>query len=193
MPLKVTFLKIALQFAIFSKKGLSIETALWEKTALFHGHKCPGLAIGYKAALLAKEVLEIDDLIDDEDIVCLSETDACGVDAIQVILKATLGTGSLHINYLGKHAFNIYNRKNGKKARFVFCDSTQFSSKEEKLAYILSKEPKDLFLIKETISDFPQKARLYDAIPCAICGDQTAKNALDLVDNKHICKTCQNL
>lgn len=167
---------------------------LWEKAALFHGHQCPGLAIGYKAALLAKEILDIDDSnIEDEEIVCLSETDACGVDAIQVILKATLGTGSMSIDYLGKHAFNIYNRKNGKKARFVFCDSTKFPSKEEKLTYILSKEPKDLFLIKETIRDFPQKARIYDALPCAICGEQTAKNALVYVNHQSICKTCQNL
>lgn len=137
-------------------------------------------------------MLEIN-AIDDEDIVCLSETDACGVDAIQVILKATLGTGSMHIAYLGKHAFNIYNRKNGKKARFVFCDSAKFSSKEERLAHILSKKPSDLFLIKETIRDFPKKARLYDAIPCAICGEQTAQNALVFVhNNMPICKTCQN-
>ncbi|MBX7490304.1 FmdE family protein [Helicobacter turcicus] len=169
-----------------------METTLWEKVCLFHGHKCPGLAIGYKVALFAKEVLEINNTIEDEDIVCLSETDACSVDAIQIILKATLGTGSMHIDYLGKHAFNIYNRKNGKKARFVFCDSTKFSNKEEKLTYILSKEPKDLFLIKETIRDFPTKARLYDAIPCAICGEQTARNALVFVNNAHICKTCQN-
>lgn len=143
--------------------------------------------------MLAKEILEINNVIDDEDIACLSETDACGVDAIQVILKATLGTGSMHINYLGKHAFNIYNRKNGKKARFVFFDSKQFPSKEEKLNYILSQNPKDLFLIKETISDFPQKARLYDAIPCAICKEKTAQNALILIDDKQICKTCHTI
>ncbi|WP_299548198.1 FmdE family protein [uncultured Helicobacter sp.] len=169
-----------------------MKTELWEKVSHFHGHKCPGLAIGYQAALLAKEVLEISEIIEDEDIVCLSETDACGVDAIQVVLKATLGTGSMQIHYLGKHAFNIYNRKNGKKARFVLCDPIQFPSKEEKLAYLLSKNPRDLFAIKETISDFPQKARIYDAIPCAICGEHTAQNALIFTNDKQVCKTCQN-
>ncbi|MGN1028764.1 MAG: FmdE family protein, partial [Bacilli bacterium] len=74
---------------------------LWEKTAEFHGHKCPGLAIGYKVSLLALKHLDITDNIDDEDIVCIAETDACGVDAVQVILKATVGTGAMRIMYTG--------------------------------------------------------------------------------------------
>ncbi len=96
-----------------------MEDKLWEQVAVFHGHKCPGLAIGYKVSLLALKHLDIKDDINDEDIVCIAETDACGVDAVQVILKATTGTGAMRILYTGKQAFNIFNRKNGKKARFV--------------------------------------------------------------------------
>ncbi len=121
---------------------------LWEKTAEFHGHKCPGLAIGYKASLLAQKVLNISNVIEDEDIVCLSETDACGIDAIQVILKATMGTGALKIYYTGKQAFNIYNRKNNKQARFVLKDMYDFNSKQERMNYILQTNEKNLFEIK---------------------------------------------
>ena len=76
-----------------------MNSILWEKAAEFHGHKCPGLAIGYKVSLLAIKHLDIKDNIEDEDIVCIAETDACGVDAVQVILKATVGTEQKYINY----------------------------------------------------------------------------------------------
>ena len=35
----------------------------WEDCAQFHGHKCPGLAIGYRAAVLAMEKLGLSDYI----------------------------------------------------------------------------------------------------------------------------------
>ena len=45
-----------------------MNSLLWEKAAEFHGHKCPGLAIGYKVSLLAIKHLDIKDNIEDEDI-----------------------------------------------------------------------------------------------------------------------------
>ena len=45
-----------------------MEDKLWEQVAVFHGHKCPGLAIGYKVSLLALKHLDIKDDINDEDI-----------------------------------------------------------------------------------------------------------------------------
>lgn len=66
------------------------EKALWKKCVGFHGHECGGLTIGYKAALYAKELLDLD-FSEDEQVVCISENDACGVDAIQVILGCQCG------------------------------------------------------------------------------------------------------
>ena len=140
---------------------------LWEKAAEFHGHKCPGLAIGYKVSLLTLKHLDIKDNIDDEDIVCIAETDACGVDAVQVILKATVGTGAMRILYTGKQAFNIFNRKNGKKARFVLNDMQNFDTKEERMKYILSTDEEKLFTIKEVKMDFPEKAKIFNSYICA--------------------------
>ena len=36
---------------------LDSEKKLWEKAAAFHGHVCPGLTIGYRAALYAIDLL----------------------------------------------------------------------------------------------------------------------------------------
>ena len=54
----------------------------WERCVAFHGHECGGLTIGYQAARYAKELLELT-FSDDEEVVCITENDACGVDAIQ--------------------------------------------------------------------------------------------------------------
>jgi len=89
---------------------------LWERVIEFHGHECPGLAIGFKAALAAKEYLGCGDS-EDEEIVCISENDACGVDAIQALLKCTVGKGNLIIRLTGKSVYHFYNRTNGKSIR----------------------------------------------------------------------------
>lgn len=64
--------------------------ALWDKCVAFHGHACGGLTIGFQAARYAMELLELD-FSADEDVVCIAENDACGVDAIQVLLGCSVG------------------------------------------------------------------------------------------------------
>ena len=92
---------------------------LWNKCVEFHGHACGGLTIGYKAALYAIERLGLQlggggnagCLSPDEEIVCISENDACGVDAIQVMLGCSVGKGNLLFHMRGKQAFTFFNRK----------------------------------------------------------------------------------
>ena len=91
------------------------ERELWEKCAAFHGHECGGLTIGYKAALYAIELLDLH-FSDDEQVVCITENDACGVDAIQVILGCSVGKGNLLFHLRGKQAFSFYNRTTGRSA-----------------------------------------------------------------------------
>lgn len=54
---------------------------LWEKVVSFHGHECSGLAMGFRAAEVAMEHLNLE-FSKDEEIVCVTENDACGVNAI---------------------------------------------------------------------------------------------------------------
>lgn len=65
-----------------------------------------------------------------------------------------------------------------------------FSSKEERMKYILSKEPDELFTIKNTIKEFPERAKIYDSYICDKCGEKTAANAIDLINGKYICTSC---
>ena len=85
---------------------------LWEKAVKFHGHECPGLAIGVKVCEAAMEKMGIGKS-EDEEIVCVTENDACGVDAIQVLLGCSIGKGNLIYKDTGKQAFSFFNRKTG--------------------------------------------------------------------------------
>ena len=59
-----------------------------DKAIAFHGHWCPGLARGIRAAVWAAEHFGT---AADEEIVTVTETDMCGVDAIQALLGCTFG------------------------------------------------------------------------------------------------------
>ncbi len=59
----------------------------------FHGHFCPGLAIGFKAAGELMRILQVE-RDGDEELFAIVETDACGADAIQVITGCTFGKGN---------------------------------------------------------------------------------------------------
>jgi hypothetical protein len=54
----------------------------FEQIIRFHGHLCPGLAIGYRAAKIAAANLQAD-RSEDEELVAIVETDACGIDAFR--------------------------------------------------------------------------------------------------------------
>ena len=103
---------------------------LWNQCVQFHGHACGGLAIGFQASLFAMELLDISIRACDEEIVCITENDACGIDAIQAILGCTLGKGNLLIRLRGKQAFCFYNRKNQKSIRLVLRDTPEKSRLE---------------------------------------------------------------
>ena len=164
----------------------------WENAVNFHGHACPGLAIGFRAALIAKDVLKIDDNMNDEDVVCLAETDACGVDAIQTLLKTTVGTGSLRIMYKGKNAFSFYNRKNGKSIRIVFKGIDHNIDRLKRIELILNSPSEDMFELKTVKEEFPIKALIHLSQNCAKCGEKTAENALQKIDGKFLCLDCRN-
>lgn len=162
---------------------------LWKKCAEFHGHICGGLTIGYKAALYAIELLELT-FSDDEQVVCISENDACGVDAIQVMLGCSVGKGNLLFHMRGKQAFSFYNRKTGKSVRLVLKALSQPMTREESFKYYQKSEPDEMFDVKEATLQLPERARLFDSYVCDYCGEKTGANWIKLVGDKKVCLDC---
>lgn len=165
------------------------ERELWEKCAAFHGHECGGLTIGYKAALYAIELLDLH-FSDDEQVVCTTENDACGVDAIQVILGCSVGKGNLLFHLRGKQAFSFYNRTTGRSVRLVLKDRPEGMSRQESFAYYQSLAPRDMFTVKETTITLPESARLFQSVKCECCGETTAENMIRLENGKKLCLDC---
>ena len=162
---------------------------LWDQCARFHGHVCGGLTIGYKAALYAMELLELD-YSGDEEVVCISENDTCGVDAIQVVLGCSIGKGNLLFHMTGKQAFSFFNRKTGKAARLVLRERPAFATKEESFEYMQNREPEELFDVKEPVCQVPENARLFQSYSCDCCGEMTAEHMLRLQGGKKLCLDC---
>lgn len=161
----------------------------FEKCAAFHGHVCGGLTIGYKAAQYAIRLLNLT-FSDDEEVVCIAENDACGVDAIQVMLGCSIGKGNLLFHMRGKQAFSVYNRKTGKAVRLVLKPKPEGLRKEDFLQYYQSREPEELFDVKPVVLALPEKARLFDSYRCDCCGEVTGANWIRLAGEKKLCLDC---
>ena len=161
----------------------------WKKCVEFHGHECGGLAIGYRAALYAEKILNLT-FSDDEQVICISENDACGVDGIQVMLGCSIGKGNLLFHMRGKQAFSFYNRKTDKSVRLVLKPRPEGMTKAESFAYYQSCKPEEMFEVKEATIQLPEKARLFDSYTCECCGETTGANWIRLAGGKKLCLDC---
>ena len=165
---------------------------LWKQAASFHGHVCMGLVIGYKAALYAIELLDLD-FSKNEQIVCISENDACGVDAIQAILGCSVGKGNLLFHMRGKQAFSFYNRSNGRSVRLILDPIEEDErSMKERVDHYMKISPKKLFTAMPVKIELPEKARIFKSYDCECCGERTASNWIRLAGGKKLCMDCWN-
>lgn len=164
----------------------------WEKCVAFHGHECGGLMIGYKAVLLARELLKLDAsaFSADEELVCITENDACGVDAVQVLLGCSAGKGNLLYHLQGKHAFSFYKRKSGEAVRIVLKPLPEGVNRGNSLAYYRDREPAELFEVKKPSLTLPAEAVRFQSKACELCGEMTAENFLRLQEGKIVCSAC---
>lgn len=165
------------------------EQKLWETCVAFHGHACGGLTIGFKAALLAIRELGIT-FSKDEQIVCICENDACGVDAIQAILSCTVGKGNLLFHMTGKSAYSFYDRGSGKSLRLLLKPAPEGMTKADSFAYYQAQAPEDLFEVMPTRIRLPEKARIFDSYICECCGEKTGANWIRMQAGKKLCLDC---
>ena len=181
----------------------------------FHGHACPGLAIGFKAAMTLMGRLGVKKA-PDEELVAVVETDACGADAIQVMTGCTFGKGNFIFKNIGKHAFSLMDR--GKRKGIRVCllpdafksdldylslskkvQSDKASAKEterfrqlqeERVQRILRADPESLFKIEKISADIPAKARIMESGICDLCGELTKVDLLRNKNGKKLCIPC---
>ena len=83
----------------------------------FHGHMCPGLAMGIQVGLVA--VKEVGRNTRDNPVRAVVETNLCPVDGIQYITGCTFGMGGILYREWGKLGFSFYALKDRRGIRIV--------------------------------------------------------------------------
>lgn len=164
---------------------------LWNDCVKFHGHACPGLAMGYRATELGMEALGIPlEKAIDEEIVCVAENDACGVDCVQCLISCTVGKGNLILRPSGKMAFSFFDRRTGRSVRIVFKPRDRNAEREAAIKEVLTAPKETLVEIKAPKYPMPEKARMFDSIKCDECGEYCREDKIRLSLGKRYCSDC---
>ena len=166
-----------------------MDKNLWEKAVAFHGHACPGLAIGVRAAVIAMAALKTGSS-EDEELVCVTENDACGVDGVQALTSCTFGKGNLLYRGTGKQAFSFFDRRSGRKIRLVLKSFKGKMSRADRQEYILNAPVEEIFSIGEPSFTLPENARHFETITCQLCGEGAPEHKIRLQDGKMVCMDC---
>ena len=192
-----------------------LQTEDFRRCSEFHGHVCPGLSIGYRAAQAGLERLQ-SLRSKDEELVAEVETDACGVDAVQVLTGCTFGKGNLVFRDCGKQAFTFFSRSTGQGVRASLRagafspDSRQrelldkmrqgtATAEEErefwelqrhKSREVLEKPLEELFSLEWVSRSMPDKAVIEGSEPCDGCGEPTMASRLKEIGGGKYCRDC---
>jgi len=164
---------------------------LMDKAAEFHGHSCPGLAIGVMAA---KYVLDHESAFSiDEELVAIVENNNCSVDGLQALLGTTFGKGNLIFKDYGKNSYTFFNRSTNKAVRLAIKENlfaNKGLSREELIDYLLNSKPEDIFDIKQAGIPVPEYAPIRESIICYNCGEPTMDTRMREYEGVELCIPC---
>ena len=187
----------------------------FKRCAEFHGHICPGLAIGYRAAKAGLKRLH-ESRAADEELVAVVENNACGVDAVQVLTGCTFGKGNFVYKDHGKQVFTFLGRKSGKGVRVAKRPDVskqsekrdelfkkireETASEEERKTFwemhhqrsreIFDKPTEELFSISFVDITLPAKAVIEPSVACEECGEPTMASRLTEMNGRKVCAEC---
>lgn len=191
-----------------------IDRQMRDRLVDFHGHMCPGLAMGIQAAQIALDEFGPDDT--DDALVAVVETDMCAVDAIQFMTGCTVGRGNLIHRDHGKNAYTFSGRKSGRAVRisakpgawrrdpehsrlFAKVLAGEASVDEEARLWelhhresdrILETDPGEIFEVSDVDSPPEPKRQIHPSVPCAECDEETQEPKLTDVDGRRLCTAC---
>ena len=181
----------------------------------FHGHVCPGTAIGYHAGEIA--IKRLSSLrAEDEEFLAIVENDSCSADAIQVVTGCTFGKGNFIFKDHGKHAYTFINRNSGEALRLslnisidevnpefaevrekVFSgtandeEKKEFEKQKDKTSQDILDMPDDeLFKIEQSEIEIPETARIFQSVKCAKCGELVAEHRARVENGAVVCIPC---
>jgi len=181
----------------------------------FHGHLCPGLALGIRAAEAA--LAEIGPHAADEEVVAIVETDMCGVDGIQFLTGCTFGKGNLIHRDYGKNSYTFIRRSDGRAVRVSgrargggppdpdqeelgakLGDGTATPDERERFVAgherrsrrILEAPIEELYDVQAVDVEMPRMARVFASVECAACHEATMETRIRRLGGAELCPPC---
>ena len=172
---------------------VEIPALTYEEIIRFHGHDCPGLAIGYRMANAA-----IDELrsirSEDEELVAIVENDACGVDALQCITGCTFGKGNLLFRDYGKQVYTVYSRETRSGVRVLFhgkgITDEMRQNRTELIVFLLSAPTESIISVTGVSVPEPEPARIRKSVPCSVCGEAVMETRARELEGESVCVPC---
>ncbi len=185
-----------------------------ENAIRFHGHQCPGLAVGIRVSEVV--LRELGKPARDEEMVAIVENDSCGVDAIQLLTGCTFGKGNLVFNDFGKSVYTFINRETNKALRISIKKDAYDTDEEHRDLFAkvrnktASESERELFTQKHIkksneILDLPedklitieqvepesiQKARIHESLDCVVCNEAVMETRVRLLNGEAHCIPC---
>lgn len=166
-----------------------------ERVIDFHGHLCPGLLIGWRAAGLA---MRLGDWArsEDEELVAICENTSCSLDAVQAATGCTLGKGNLFLRDTGKQVFTFAKRPGGRGLRVSLKAQARLDAQGERLSReefaqrLLSAPDKELFDWREAEVELPPEAEIRESFVCPGCGESVMDTRLRELGGRRLCADC---
>ena len=159
----------------------------YQKAGILHGHYCPGLAIGVRAAVEGRKALDDGNI--GRGLCVIAERSACWLDGMSLI-GATIGNGKLKVRDTGKAAFSFYNTESGKSVRLVLKSGPDGMSKEQMTQWLLTAPFEEVFAVTDVKVPFPEYQPGPGEAVCAVCGETVLETLLHVRNGKFICGDC---
>jgi formylmethanofuran dehydrogenase subunit E len=191
---------------------------LLDKTVAFHGHVCPGIVVGYRAALFAARLLGREGEKIDATHFVIAHNDVCGLDGIQVVTGCTFGNAGLFMDNKGKQAFSFISKKTGRGIRLILTVPLWLSDEPVSLhrkvrhGTATEREKQDffrlrgrrglemldyrdevMFSVSEVAAEPDNRARLHPVVRCESCGEDVMTPWTIEKDGKKVCQDCYSV
>ena len=194
-----------------------LDKDLLEFGQKFHGHKCPAVPMGLRAALAAMKKLGVERAPDGQ-LMALIELDedhrgTCFADGVQVATGCTLGKGNIKKLHYGKWGLTLIDKKNKKAVRVSLKAEAMKKNMESEFAKLrssgapASKVPAEVVdPLVEIVSNAPDEALLnigevfdydwqdaphtFESVVCEACGEMTVTRNARVKGGKVVCIPC---
>jgi len=183
-----------------------------------HGHYCPGLAYGVRAAFRAVTDLGASST-GMEEVLAIVESNNCFADGIQFVSGCSFANNALIFRDIGKTAVTLAKRSGDGVRVVVNMDRESLARREpEAMALfqklIVDREGSDedrnklvqlwrrasfntlevpddeLLNVKRVNIDLPVYARIYASVTCSVCGESVMEPRIRMQNGQYVCLPC---